>query len=84
MTATESLPALEAVRRELEIDEQAPGGHPQVRAVLTLTTNLDLAPAQLWPLLTRPEELEAWYGPCLLYTSPSPRDRTRSRMPSSA
>ena len=24
------------------------------------------------------------YGCCLLYTSPSPRDRTRSRMPSSA
>ena len=24
------------------------------------------------------------YKPCLLYTSPSPRDRTRSRMPSSA
>ena len=23
-------------------------------------------------------------GPCFLYTSPSPRDRTRSRMPSSA
>ena len=30
--------------------------------------------------------LEASSGgkPCLLYTSPSPRDRTRSRMPSSA
>ena len=27
-------------------------------------------------------ELECWI--CLLYTSPSPRDRTRSRMPSSA
>ena len=29
---------------------------------------------------------EAWGLPyiCLLYTSPSPRDRTRSRMPSSA
>ena len=27
--------------------------------------------------------LEHW-SPCLLYTSPSPRDRTRSRMPSSA
>ena len=28
----------------------------------------------------------SWYKicPCLLYTSPSPRDRTRSRMPSSA
>ena len=25
-----------------------------------------------------------FYGDCLLYTSPSPRDRTRSRMPSSA
>ena len=24
------------------------------------------------------------YNDCLLYTSPSPRDRTRSRMPSSA
>ena len=24
------------------------------------------------------------FGHCLLYTSPSPRDRTRSRMPSSA
>ena len=37
-------------------------------------------------------EPEDWIGrspyelvhPCLLYTSPSPRDRTRSRMPSSA
>ena len=28
--------------------------------------------------------LEADYTYCLLYTSPSPRDRTRSRMPSSA
>ena len=25
-----------------------------------------------------------WFDNCLLYTSPSPRDRTRSRMPSSA
>ena len=28
--------------------------------------------------------VDALLGPCLLYTSPSPRDRTRSRMPSSA
>ena len=27
---------------------------------------------------------DASYNTCLLYTSPSPRDRTRSRMPSSA
>ena len=29
-------------------------------------------------------EVDALGGICLLYTSPSPRDRTRSRMPSSA
>ena len=29
-------------------------------------------------------EMRAVYPACLLYTSPSPRDRTRSRMPSSA
>ena len=29
-------------------------------------------------------ELYMQYTACLLYTSPSPRDRTRSRMPSSA
>ena len=28
--------------------------------------------------------VDIWDGNCLLYTSPSPRDRTRSRMPSSA
>ena len=31
------------------------------------------------PFLVKAAEI-----PCLLYTSPSPRDRTRSRMPSSA
>ena len=31
-----------------------------------------------------PIEYAAQYADCLLYTSPSPRDRTRSRMPSSA
>ena len=29
-------------------------------------------------------EVRGLFGGCLLYTSPSPRDRTRSRMPSSA
>ena len=30
------------------------------------------------------ERMSRQYNDCLLYTSPSPRDRTRSRMPSSA
>ena len=42
----------------------------------------------LWPHSTlgwpeKTDELEYYY-PCLLYTSPSPRDRQKSRMPSSA
>ncbi|HEX7350689.1 SRPBCC domain-containing protein [Brachybacterium sp.] len=78
MTVTESLPVVDAVRRALEIDElengeleidelgidgSTPGGHRRVRAVLTLTTNIALAPARLWPLLTRPAELARWLGP---------------------
>ena len=35
-------------------------------------------------LKKREKLAEAMGGACLLYTSPSPRDRTRSRMPSSA
>ena len=35
-------------------------------------------------IVNSPERLEEMYRSCLLYTSPSPRDRTRSRMPSSA
>ena len=30
------------------------------------------------------KDIVIWTAGCLLYTSPSPRDRTRSRMPSSA
>ena len=37
----------------------------------------------LYDKLPNQTELEE-YKNCLLYTSPSPRDRTRSRMPSSA
>eukprot|EP00656_Telonema_subtile_P006381 TRINITY_DN12942_c0_g1_i4.p1 TRINITY_DN12942_c0_g1~~TRINITY_DN12942_c0_g1_i4.p1 ORF type:complete len:148 (-),score=42.22 TRINITY_DN12942_c0_g1_i4:46-489(-) len=35
-------------------------------------------------LALKPTYGRAWINTCLLYTSPSPRDRTRSRMPSSA
>ena len=35
-------------------------------------------------LFGRDAAIETLYKACLLYTSPSPRDRTRSRMPSSA
>ena len=50
---------------------------PKQRAKTGQLLNLTAVPA--------PNEASAaHYYPCLLYTSPSPRDRTRSRMPSSA
>ena len=54
---------------------------PQMRWVqLFLIAAFVLAGASLFVFATAHPLL--W--PCLLYTSPSPRDRTRSRMPSSA
>ena len=37
-----------------------------------------------WKVSITLEELELPYQTCLLYTSPSPRDKRQSRMPSSA
>ena len=50
-------------------------------------TSTDVADAVEWILPSIVESLSGKavkFRPCLLYTSPSPRDRTRSRMPSSA
>ena len=54
-----------------------------------ITPNLKLYPTPenstdviVYEALTRIQDADI--APCLLYTSPSPRDRTRSRMPSSA
>ena len=41
-------------------------------------------PASFWKYYEHFIRHAAGLGTCLLYTSPSPRDRTRSRMPSSA
>ena len=51
---------------------------PELAAVEALAAVLDIAVAAV--VAANPELLDT----CLLYTSPSPRDRTRSRMPSSA
>ena len=58
-----------------------------------LVVALVLIPGLAWLALRKPrrtfhnralDKLAAAYGRCLLYTSPSPRDATLSRMPSSA
>ena len=43
----------------------------------------DLGDAWVYDI-DEPQRQNGWIDFCLLYTSPSPRDRTRSRMPSSA
>eukprot|EP01090_Pellita_catalonica_P005862 TRINITY_DN16084_c0_g1_i2.p1 TRINITY_DN16084_c0_g1~~TRINITY_DN16084_c0_g1_i2.p1 ORF type:complete len:172 (+),score=10.14 TRINITY_DN16084_c0_g1_i2:62-517(+) len=57
----------------------APEYDPQVLYLFTGLQNVN------WiPIVDPPPSVFGIIQPCLLYTSPSPRDRTRSRMPSSA
>ena len=49
-----------------------------------LYTNLERSATRGAALAIRRLERDGLFDDCLLYTSPSPRDRTRSRMPSSA
>ena len=46
-----------------------------------VVVGIDRESSQVFDVPNRPDK---WPRRCLLYTSPSPRDRTRSRMPSSA
>ena len=55
------------------------------RGIFTVNDLLNCSPEDLLDISNFGEKtLEEVYSACLLYTSPSPRDRTRSRMPSSA
>ena len=62
----------------------------QLLAVVAFVVAILLVFTSRYAVLSLPVGLVAlslllgWRWPCLLYTSPSPRDRTRSRMPSSA
>ena len=46
--------------------------HPQMSLIAQMLSDEDI------------ENVSEWYSSCLLYTSPSPRDLSTSRMPSSA
>ena len=57
---------------------------PPPRLAATGVVSRPAMPGLMRAVMVKPQpSLEPYYV-CLLYTSPSPRDRTRSRMPSSA
>ena len=53
---------------------------PALKTALNNLANNDLRTANFIVLVNQ----LGYHAPCLLYTSPSPRDRQKSRMPSSA
>ena len=54
-----------------------------IERIVDTSVNDDGSEEQIIEVTLRPQNFSEYIG-CLLYTSPSPRDRTRSRMPSSA
>ena len=74
-----------ALRKRKRLHETAIHGLLFLCGALSILTTLGIAyglARESWSFFAR--ELWENANSCLLYTSPSPRDRTRSRMPSSA
>ena len=67
---------MDSKRRQLGVSKLGLGGKPQ--------DNKSRELAGQWAMDLVAAHESALISDCLLYTSPSPRDRTRSRMPSSA
>ena len=66
-------------------DHEARNDSEDIRIVLIFETwRPDLTKAEIATLQHSMESRTTWLNNCLLYTSPSPRDRQKSRMPSSA
>ena len=64
------------------------GRDPEIRAMQSgaKMASFSIATSKRWKDRNTQEQKEktSWHNICLLYTSPSPRDKRQSRMPSSA
>ena len=68
-----------------DVYKRQPWQQPFESKLVYSSTNEGLSSGSTGPIRWLGQRLDSHQaGPCLLYTSPSPRDRTRSRMPSSA
>ena len=72
---------IEAQQEEIEQEQQDTGEYGDESKLIAL---IGYVPSFNAYTETVVPDAQDWYSSCLLYTSPSPRDRTRSRMPSSA
>ena len=80
--------AIRTLREEFYKDVYVPGKqdefNPELEKAARVADFLELGELFAVDALDRNESCGGHFRDCLLYTSPSPRDRTRSRMPSSA
>ena len=85
MSKNETLPYKTiAEKAGIELSAVDPQSHQhRIEKLETIVADNDV-PYPIPEQLRQPYLAAARSGDCLLYTSPSPRDRTRSRMPSSA
>ena len=82
-TGLESSPAAASLARNREPAAGAASMHELVTSLVG-TMDADERPQQAHASINGAKEGGGSVGGCLLYTSPSPRDRQKSRMPSSA
>src|SRR5665811_2357706 len=82
------VPVVEAVRATAETSGNVAGGTVlsatgYIVAHHTINVNSEVTGRLAWIGVQKGDKVKEGQILCLLYTSPSPRDRTRSRMPSS-
>ena len=71
--------AIKAIKDMIDVDGEEKQKYSAYKEAATLCNFIFTYPHR-YSLIYHAEK----YGSCLLYTSPSPRDRQKSRMPSSA
>ena len=80
--------AMKKVKEEFELNEAMVAEDPMLMRTLTKMassrTPMPMKFKKGQPMTVDQDQAKTLLKGCLLYTSPSPRDRTRSRMPSSA